>query len=154
MTNLPYMRLVIMETLWLHPPAPLLLPRKCGSPYQILGFDIPEGVMVIVNAWAIGRDPTYWDKPNEFMPERFEHNGRDFKGLDFEFIPKTKDMPGHHVWMAHVELVLAALLYHFDWDLPEGMVAEDLDMTEDFGVTTQRRSDLLVRPVQRVPQYV
>uniref|UniRef100_I1NY01 Cytochrome P450 n=2 Tax=Oryza glaberrima TaxID=4538 RepID=I1NY01_ORYGL len=157
LTNLPYLRLVIKETLRLHPPAPLLLPRKCGSTCKILGFDVPEGVMVIVNAWAIGRDPTYWDKPEEFVPERFEHNGRNFKGMDFEFIPfgaGRRICPGITFGMAHVELVLSALLYHFDWELPQGMAAKDLDMTEDFGVTTQRRSNLLVRPIHRVSVLV
>lgn len=113
LTNLPYLRLVIKETLRLHPPAPLLLPRKCGSTCKILGFDVPEGVMVIVNAWAIGRDPTYWDKPEEFVPERFEHNGRDFKGMDFEFIPfgaGRRICPGIAFGMAHVELVLSVPL--------------------------------------------
>ncbi|KAG8042789.1 hypothetical protein GUJ93_ZPchr0320g33490 [Zizania palustris] len=155
LSNLPYLRLVIKETLRLHPPAPLLLPRKCGSQCQILGFDIPEGAMVIVNAWEIGRDPAHWHKPDEFMPERFQHSeARDFKGADFEFIPfgaGRRICPGMAFGLAHVELALAALLYHFDWELPGAMAVEDLDMTRIFGVTTQRRSDLLLLALPRVP---
>lgn len=154
LTNLHYLRLVIKETLRLHPPAPLLLPRRCGSPCQVLGFDLPEGAMVIVNAWAIGRDPAHWDEPDEFKPERFENNGRDFKGMDFELIPfgaGRRICPGMAFGLAHVELALAALLYHFDWVLPGGMPAVELDMTEAFGITTQRRSDLLLLAAPRVP---
>ncbi|CAL4970937.1 unnamed protein product [Urochloa decumbens] len=154
LAGLRYLPLVIKETLRLHPPAPLLLPRACGSPCRVLGFDVPEGTMVIVNAWAIGRDPAHWDEPDEFMPERFEDGGRDFRGLDFEFIPfgaGRRMCPGMAFGLAHIELALAALLFHFDWELPGGMAAKELDMTEEFGVTTQLRSELVVVPIPRFP---
>ncbi|CAN6271716.1 unnamed protein product [Urochloa humidicola] len=154
LAGLHYLQLVIKETLRLHPPAPLLLPRKCGSPCQVLGFDILEGTMAIVNAWAIGRDPAHWDEPEEFMPERFEDGGRDFRGVYFEFIPfgaGRRMCPGMAFGLAHIELALAALLFHFDWELPGGIAAEELGMTEAFGVTTQLRSDLVVVPIPRFP---
>ena len=153
LTNLHYLRLVIKETLRLHPPAPLLLPRECGSPCQVLGFDLPEGAMVIVNAWAIGRDPIHWDKPDEFAPERFEQNGRDFKGTNYEFIPfgaGRRVCPGMAFGLAHVELALAALLFHFDWKLPDGMAGKDLDMAEAFVITARRQSDLRLVAVPRI----
>nr|CAB3445887.1 unnamed protein product [Digitaria exilis] len=153
LANLHYLSLVVKETLRLHPPAPLLLPRKCGSPScQVLGFDVPEETMVIVNAWAIARDPEHWD--DEFWPERFEQGGRDFKGSDFELIPfgaGRRMCPGMAFGLAHIELALAALLFHFDWELPCGMEEEELDMTEAFGVTTQRQADLVLVPIPRVP---
>jgi cytochrome P450 len=154
--NLHYMRLVIKETLRLHPAAPLLVPRECRIPCEVLGFDVPQGAMVLVNAWAIGRDPAHWDAPEEFVPERFEEQGgsagRDFKGTDFEFVPfgaGRRMCPGMAFGLAHIELALAALLFHFDWDLPEGMVREELDMTEAAGITARLRSDLLVIAVPR-----
>jgi len=109
---------------------------------------------VIVNAWAIGRDPAHWDRPEEFVPERFETSGRDFRGTDFEFIPfggGRRMCPGIAFGLAHIELALAALLFHFDWELPGGMAAGELDVRESFGVTAQLRSDLVVVPVPRVP---
>ncbi|KAL6652938.1 hypothetical protein ACP70R_011863 [Stipagrostis hirtigluma subsp. patula] len=153
LTSLHYLHQVIKETLRLHPPAPLVLPRECGSPCQMLGYEVPEGTMVIVNAWAIGRDPAHWDKPEEFIPERFEHSSIGFKGTDFEFIPfggGRRMCPGMAFGLAQIELALAGLLFHFDWQLPYGMVAEELDMTEAFGVTTQRRSDLLVVAIPHI----
>jgi cytochrome P450 len=153
LAGLDYLRVVIKETLRMRPPAPLLLPRVCGGPCQVLGFEVPEGAMVIVNAWAIGMDPAHWDAPEEFAPERFERNGRDFKGADFEFVPfgaGRRICPGMAFGLAHVEIALAALLFHFDWELPGGMAAEDLDMTEQFGVTTSLWSDLVVVAVPRV----
>ncbi|RCV22224.1 hypothetical protein SETIT_4G204000v2 [Setaria italica] len=71
--ELRYLHLVIRETLRLHPPAPLLLPRECREPCRVLGYDVPRGTTVIVNVWALGHDERYWpDDPEEFRPERFE----------------------------------------------------------------------------------
>uniref|UniRef100_J3L028 Cytochrome P450 n=1 Tax=Oryza brachyantha TaxID=4533 RepID=J3L028_ORYBR len=154
--DLHYLRLVIKESLRLHPPVTMLLPRDCREPCQVLGFDVPEGAMVLVNAWAIGRDPAHWDAPEEFAPERFEQRGgaapvADFKGTDFEYIPfgaGRRMCPGMAFGLANMELALAGLLYHFDWEVPGG---GELDMTEALGITTRRRSDLLLVPAVRVP---
>lgn len=152
--GLRYLDLVIKEVLRLHPPATLLLPRECRRPCQVLGFDVPVGAMVLVNAWAIGRDPAYWDQPEEFLPERFEGGTADFKGTDFEYIPfgaGRRMCPGKAFGLANMELALASLLYHFDWELSYGTEPGKLDMTELLGITTRRRFDLLLIPTVRVP---
>ncbi|OEL37178.1 Premnaspirodiene oxygenase [Dichanthelium oligosanthes] len=154
LSNLHYMHLIIKEALRLHPPAPLLLPRECRSACQVLGFDVPKGTMVIVNAWAIGRDPKYWEQSEEFMPERFEQSKIEFKGSDFNYIPfgaGRRMCPGMGFALANIELALANLLYHFDWKLPQGTKASNLDMREEMGVTTRPLHDLLLLPVLRVP---
>lgn len=155
--SLHYLRLVIKETLRLHPPAPLLLPRECGGACKVFGYDVPAGTMVLVNAWAIGRDAAAWGAAaEEFSPERFERCERDFRGADFELIPfgaGRRMCPGMAFGLVHVELALAALLFHFDWSLPGGMAADELDMAESSGLTTRRRLPLLVvaRPHAALP---
>ncbi|KAM0843606.1 hypothetical protein ACQ4PT_057626 [Festuca glaucescens] len=156
LTNLNYMRLVIRETLRLHPPAPLLLPRECRNDgCRILGYDVPKGTMVFVNAWAISRDQAHWGvTAEEFLPERFQCDGKavDFKGADMEYTPfgaGRRMCPGMAFGLATVELALAGLLYHFDWKLPGE--AMEIDMTEEMGIVVQMRHDLLLVPVVRVP---
>ncbi|CAL8091565.1 unnamed protein product [Prunus armeniaca] len=70
-TRLPYLQAIIKETLRLHTAAPFLIPRKAGADVEICGYVVPKGAQVLVNAWAIGRDPSIWDNPNSFMSERF-----------------------------------------------------------------------------------
>ncbi|XP_058196839.1 premnaspirodiene oxygenase-like [Rhododendron vialii] len=143
--ELIYLKLVIKETLRLHPPAPLLLPRVCREQAEIDGYLIPIKTKVIVNAWAMGRDPEYWDDAEKFSPERFDNSPVDFIGNDFQYIPfgaGRRICPGMSFGLANVELPLAQLLYHFNWKLPSGTKPEDLDMTETFGASARRISNL------------
>ncbi|KDP39257.1 hypothetical protein JCGZ_01014 [Jatropha curcas] len=149
-----YLKLVIKETLRLHPPAPLLLPRESTEKCEINGYDIPEKSKVIVNAWAIGRDPNHWTEAETFYPERFLDSSIDYKGNNFEFIPfgaGRRMCPGILFGIANVELPLAQLLYHFDWELPSGLKAETLDMIESFGATVRRKNDLHLIPNPYTP---
>ncbi|OVA20179.1 hypothetical protein BVC80_1663g77 [Macleaya cordata] len=58
---------------------------------------------------------------------------------------------GCHLVLANIELVLAQLLYHFDWKLPHGVKPEDLDMYEDFGMGVKRKNDLYLIPIPYSP---
>ncbi|GMJ13713.1 cytochrome P450, family 71, subfamily B, polypeptide 2 [Hibiscus trionum] len=148
-TDLPqleYMRAVIKETFRLHPPAPVLVPRESMEDVTINGFYIPAKTRVFVNAWAIGRDPESWENPEVFMPERFLHSLIDFKGQDFELIPfgaGRRSCPAITFGTASVELALAQLLHSFDWELPPGTEAKDLDLRENFGITMHRIEHLM-----------
>ncbi|AES59944.2 cytochrome P450 family 71 protein [Medicago truncatula] len=152
--ELTYLKSVVKETLRLHPPGPLLLPRECGQACEIDGYRIPIKSKVIVNAWAIGRDPKYWTEPEKFYPERFIGSSIDYKGNNFEYIPfgaGRRICPGSTFGLINVELALALMLYHFDWKLPNGMKGEDLDMTEQFGATVKRKDDLYLIPTAPLP---
>ncbi|XP_030510236.2 cytochrome P450 71D9 [Cannabis sativa] len=147
--EMKYLKSVVKETLRLHPPAPLLLPRESSEKCEINGYEIPMKTRVMVNIWAIGRDSKYWIEPLSFMPERFVDCSIDFRGNNFEFIPfgaGRRICPGMSFGLNNVELSLALLLYHFDWTLPKGMKPEDLDMTELSAITLRRKDDLYLIP--------
>ncbi|XP_047094504.1 desmethyl-deoxy-podophyllotoxin synthase-like [Lolium rigidum] len=156
--ELRYLQLVVKETLRLHPAVPLLIPRECQEPCRVLGYDVPVGAMVLVNAWAIGRDAESWGADaEEFRPERFDEAGRcavDFKGTHFELVPfgaGRRMCPGIALNVAVMKLALASLLFHFDWEIPGGAAPHDLDMTESFGTTTRMKNDLWMQATVRVP---
>ncbi|OIT30412.1 cytochrome p450 71a4 [Nicotiana attenuata] len=144
--NMQYLKAVIKETLRLHPPNPLLLPRESLEDVKLLGYHIPAKTQVIINAWAIGRDPLSWENPDKYRPERFLNNDIDVKGLNFELIPfgaGRRGCPGIGFAIIVNELAIARLVHKFNFALPEGIKGEDLDMTEGTGITIRRKSPLL-----------
>ena len=149
LSEMYYLKSVVKETMRLHPPLPFLLPRESREKCEINGYEIPAKTRVIVNAWAIGRDPSYWIEPDSVISERFLDSSIDFKGINFEYIPfgaGRRICPGMSFGVINVELPLALLLYHFDWKLPNGMKNEALDMTQFFGATLKRKDVLHLVP--------
>ncbi|RCV06467.1 hypothetical protein SETIT_1G164900v2 [Setaria italica] len=150
MTKLSYLRMVVKETLRLHPPTPLLLPRETMRHIQIGGYDVPAKTRIYVNAWVIGRDPANWpDDPEEFNPDRFETNEADFKGEHPVLMPfgtGRRICPGMSMAMATVEFTLATLLFGFQWALPEGRTADDVSMEEEGRLVCHRKTPLVLVP--------
>lgn len=145
--KMKYLKAVIKETLRLHPPIPLLVPRLSTQDAKINGYDIPGKTAVIINAWAIHRDPAFWDEPEKFNPERFMNSPTDFRGQDFQLIPfggGRRICPGISFAIANNELVLANLVNKFDWTLPGGAKPESLDTDECTGLTIHRKTPLFV----------
>ncbi|WMV33959.1 hypothetical protein MTR67_027344 [Solanum verrucosum] len=143
--KLTYLNLVIKETLRLHTPVPLLPPREWREQTDIDGCTIPLKTRILVNAWALARDPESWHDPESFIPERFENSSIDFMGNRFEFIPfgaGRRICPRILLGLFNVKLPLAQLLYHLEWELPYGMNPKDLDMTETHGLSGAKQNDL------------
>ncbi|KAL2465412.1 Cytochrome [Abeliophyllum distichum] len=146
-----YLKAVIKETFRYQPPVPLI-PTEAGRDVKIMGYYIAAGTIVMINALAIGRDPLFWDEPENFKPERFLNSSIDFKGLHFQHIPfgsGRRICPGIGFATALIELVLANILHKFDWELPGGAKGEDLDTTELRGLTVRRKNPFLAVAIPR-----
>ncbi|XP_068665004.1 cytochrome P450 71A1-like [Aristolochia californica] len=149
--HLDYLQSVLKETLRLHPPAPLLLPRETVQDCKIDGYDIPLKARVFVNSFAVGQQNEFWENPEIFHPERFENESIDYKGQDFQLIPfgsGRRGCPGMYFAMVTMEIALANLLYSFDWKLPDGMTREEIDMNESFGLVVSKETPLRLVPVK------
>ncbi|KAH6798529.1 hypothetical protein C2S51_035013 [Perilla frutescens var. frutescens] len=148
--KLPYLKAVIKEALRLYPPAPLLLPRESMEDCNIKGYIIRAKTLVYINAWAIARDPEYWESPDEFVPERFLNSTIDIIGQDFQVIPfggGRRGCPGITMGLATVELAVANLVYSFDWELPPGMSKQDIDTDVLPGITMHKKHALCLVPI-------
>ncbi|KAK1423388.1 hypothetical protein QVD17_18690 [Tagetes erecta] len=148
--RLPFLSCIVKETLRLHPPVPFLLPRKVTEQVKLNEYTIPEGTQVLVNAWAIGRDPTVWDDSLEFKPERFLASGLDVRGQDFGLIPfgaGRRICPGLPLAIRMIPIMLGSLLNNFNWKIDTKVEHEALDMTEKFGITLVKAKPLCVVPI-------
>jgi cytochrome P450 len=71
-TELPYLMATIKETLRLYGAAPGSLPRLVPSGGRTLGeYLMPEGTTVSTQAWTLHRDAAIFERPLEFIPERW-----------------------------------------------------------------------------------
>uniref|UniRef100_A0A175YQM3 Cytochrome P450 n=1 Tax=Daucus carota subsp. sativus TaxID=79200 RepID=A0A175YQM3_DAUCS len=148
--RLPYLQAVVKETMRLHLAVPFLLPHKTETNVKLKGYEIPKNTQVLVNAWAIARDLDSWENPTSFMPERFLDSEVDFRGQHFSYLPfgsGRRMCPG--IPLAHrvVSLMIASLVYHFEWKLPHDMNPKEHDMTERFGLTLARAVPLVAVPI-------
>ena len=147
--HLHYLKAVIKETMRLHPSVPLLVPRESMDECILDGYKIPAKTRVLINTYAIGRDPNSWENPLEYDPKRFEDANIDVKDQDFRFLPfggGRRGCPGYTFGLASVEIALARLLFHFDWALPQGVGTDDVDLSEIFGLATRKRTPLVLVP--------
>jgi cytochrome P450 len=146
-----YLKMVVKETFRLHPPATLLIPRETMRHCKIGGYDVQPKTRIFVNVWSIGRDPKIWKNPEEFYPERFQNGDIDFRGQNFELLPfgaGRRICPGLHMGATAVEYTLANLLYHFNWELPDGMKKEAISVEEEVGLTVHKKIPLCLVPVK------
>uniref|UniRef100_A0A2P2KMR9 Cytochrome P450 family protein n=2 Tax=Rhizophora mucronata TaxID=61149 RepID=A0A2P2KMR9_RHIMU len=151
--KLTFLKCTLKETLRLHPPIPLLL-HETAEDAEVAGYYIPKRSRVMINVWAIGRDPNSWDNPETFRPSRFLKDGMpDFKGSNFEFIPfgsGRRSCPGMQLGLYALDLAVTHLLHCFTWELPDGMKPSELDMNDVFGLTAPRATRLTAVPMKRV----
>jgi cytochrome P450 len=133
-TNLPYLQCVVKETLRLYPVAPIIPAHEAMDDCTVGGFAVRRGTMILVNAWAIHRDPKLWDAPEEFRPERFLDAGGDMVTA-VSMLPfglGRRRCPGEGLAMRLVSLTVAALVQCFEWGVGEGGA---VDMGEGVGLT-------------------
>ncbi|KAM0953041.1 putative flavonoid 3'-monooxygenase [Dioscorea sansibarensis] len=155
--NLPYIEAIVKETMRMHPVAPTLVPRVALKDCNINGYDIPAGTQVLINIWTISRDPSIWEAPDEFRPERFIGKAIDVIGNHFELLPfgaGRRMCPGYSIGLKMVQVSLANLLHGFKWKLPNGMKAEDLNMDDVFRLSTPRKVPLGVVLEPRLPSHI
>ncbi|XP_004290939.1 PREDICTED: isoflavone 2'-hydroxylase-like isoform 2 [Fragaria vesca subsp. vesca] len=135
--KLNYLQNVITEALRVYPPVPLLVPREASEDCVVGGFDVPRGTMLMINAWAIHRDPEFWEDPTEFKPERFEgwsgEGGEAYKIVPFG--AGRRGCPGDVLAKRFIALAIGTLVQSFEW---ERISEEKVDMSEGLGISMPR----------------
>ncbi|MCD9638721.1 hypothetical protein HAX54_022859 [Datura stramonium] len=139
--KLKYLQSIISETLRLFPAAPMLVPHESSDDCKVAGFHIPRGTMLLVNAWAIHRDPLLWEDPESFKPERFEGaEVESWKLLPFGM--GRRACPGSGLAQRVVGLALGTLVQCFEW---KRVSNEKVDLTEGKGLTMPKAEPLMAK---------
>ncbi|XP_030526040.1 3,9-dihydroxypterocarpan 6A-monooxygenase [Rhodamnia argentea] len=153
--NLPYLRAVIRETLRLHPSAPIII-RECREDCSVNSYLVEAKSRVLINVYAIMRDPEIWTNPDEFLPERFlESSGEkigehqmEFKGQNFRYLPfgsGRRGCAGASLAMQVMHPAIGSLVQCFDWKMMEG--EEAVDLSHGPGFAAEMAKPLVCYPI-------
>ncbi len=74
--DLPQLRfvdMVVKESLRLYPPAYGVV-REAVKHCELGGYSIPAGATVAMFQWVVHRDPRYFNRPEEFIPDRWDND--------------------------------------------------------------------------------
>lgn len=145
--NLPFLQAVVKEVLRLHPPVALALPRESTRESDLLGYHLPARTQLIFNLHAIQRDPSVYENPDAFDPDRFlepHPKVSHTTGSDsFELIPfglGRRMCPASSTGNLIVTLLLAHLLHSFNWSLPGNQSVEMFDLSEALELLSPSRT--------------
>eukprot|EP00253_Pinus_taeda_P035162 PITA_35162 len=147
-TKLPYLQAVVKETMRLHMAIPLLVPHMNLHHAKLCGYDIPAESKILVNAWFLANNTKWWDKPEEFIPERFlgDEEKIEASGNDFRFLPfgvGRRSCP--EIILA---LALGRLVQNFELLPPPGQ--SRVDVTEkrgQFSLQILNHSVIVAKPI-------
>ncbi|XP_060960892.1 tyrosine N-monooxygenase [Cannabis sativa] len=132
--KLHYLIACVREALRLHPVAPFNVPHVSTSDCTVAGYFIPKGSNVLLSRLGLGHNPTVWDQPLRFNPDRHLHEKRcDLSETDLRFISFTtgrRGCIGGELGTNMTVMLLGRLLQGFKWTIPEGMESIDLSTEE------------------------
>ncbi|KAK4591796.1 hypothetical protein RGQ29_016303 [Quercus rubra] len=92
-------------------------------------FEVPEETMVLINLYAIMRDPDLWNNPNEFQPERFLVSSEKQESMKykhdktFSFLPfgaRRRACPSSKLGLSMAHMAIATMVQCFNWEVAVG----------------------------------
>ncbi|KOM44988.1 hypothetical protein LR48_Vigan06g029400 [Vigna angularis] len=127
--KLHYLQNIVSETLRLNPPVPMLIPHLSSEDCTVGGYDVPRNTVLMVNAWAIHRDPELWADPTSFKPERFDNGPVNGHKL-IPFGMGRRACPGAAMAQRTLGLTLSSLIQCFEW---KRIGEEEVELSEGEG---------------------
>lgn len=119
--RLPYTRMVFDETLRLYPPA-WGQPRQSIDEDVVDGYYLPKNAFVSLNQYTTHRHPEFWQRPEEFDPERF--TPENIKGRPrfayFPFGGGARVCIGQNLALLEAQLAIATIAQRYQVDLLPG----------------------------------
>ena len=120
--EVPYTIAVIQETLRRYPPLSTI-PRVATAPFEWAGYEIPEGVMVVIYPIHTHHMEEWWSDPYRFDPERFMSGREEHTRHSHSYVPFGG---GNHMCLGlrfaemQIKAILFQLIQRYRWSVPEG----------------------------------
>jgi cytochrome P450 len=113
--------MVVKESLRLYPPAYGVV-REAVKDCEIGGYPIPAGATLAMFQWVVHRDRRYFDRPEEFLPDRWANDfaRRLPKCPYFPFGVGPRVCIGNSFAMTELVLLVAAVARKFQFRLVPG----------------------------------
>ena len=144
--NLPYINAIVKEGHRWRPILPLNFPHALTEDDYVDGKFLPKGTVVIYNTWGMHMDEAQWERPQDFIPERYEGHkllaseyiamGGDWKNRDhYGYGCGRRSCPGIHLAERNMFLSIAKLLWalRFEPKVGEDGVERVIDSSPDGG---------------------
>ncbi|CAG8960151.1 hypothetical protein HYFRA_00010630 [Hymenoscyphus fraxineus] len=112
LNELPYTTAIIKESLRLHPPASTTRAGLPGASLSSCGQQLPTDTFLVwITSYSLHRSPTYWDSPNQFMPERWlSPHPVPVKGAFRPFEEGKRNCIGQELAMLEMKVVLVMVV--------------------------------------------
>lgn len=113
--RLPYARMVIEETLRLHPPF-WFENRNVAREVELGGVRLTPGSLVLFSRYSLHRHADFWQDPERFNPQRFEPGNEENRRSTYATVPfggGPRICIGIHFAMLELVVLLATLAQRY-----------------------------------------
>lgn len=145
--RLVYTKQVLQESMRVLPPV-WSGGRDVVRDTEVAGYRVREGQLIMLVPYLTHRHPEFWERPEAFVPERFESErlrGR-HRFAYFPFSAGPRMCVGNHFTMIEAQLAMAVIAQRFRFDLRPGHLVE-----RDHQITMRPRHgmQMILRPRER-----
>lgn len=113
--NLPYVMATLHEVQRIATIAPLAVPHLAAEDIEIDGMIIPKNAVIFPSLMSVHRDPSLWEEPDVFRPERFLFNDKFVKKEGFSaFSMGPRICLGKQLAESELLLLFVSILQRFD----------------------------------------
>lgn len=123
--NLPYLRSCVKESLRWMPPVIVGIPHCLSCDEEYMGYKLPKGAELLINAWTLNNDPVRYKDPRTFNPARFLQDEQTSFQAATNPDPSLRDhyafgggrrfCPGTHLADDILFLAMSLLVWSFDF---------------------------------------
>ncbi len=123
--KLPYTLQVFEESMRHYPPVPFTT-RSPKEATELNGYTLPKDELVLINIQNMHHHPNYWDRPEEFLPERFapENKSANQRAAYMPFLSGPHMCIGNNFALMEGQLLLAMMAQKYEMELLPGQRIE------------------------------